>query len=371
MGNEAIAEGAIDAGCEFFAGYPITPASEIMHHILKRFIKLKRDFIQMEDEIASIAAVIGASWAGKKSMTATSGPGFSLMMENIGYAVATETPCVIANIQRAGPSTGQATRTGSADLMQSKWGSHGDYEIIALSPWSVQEMYDLTIEAFYLSEKYRLPVVILADATVARLHESIIINKKAKIYDRKTKKGEPFFLSNKNNEIPFMPKLGTGEKLIVTGTTHDGYGFKKGKSPIAQEELTKHLNNKVIKNIDDIVEIEEISTENAKLIVVCYGIVARAAIKAVKILRKKKYKIGLVRMKTIWPFPDQQLKNIIRDKDYILIPEMNNGQFKREIERISSYQKIIGINQIDGLPILPESIIETIEIMVSRNEIRI
>ena len=253
-GNEAAAEGAIAAGCRFYAGYPITPSSEIMERMPLRLREAGGVFIQMEDEIASISAVIGASWAGAKAMTATSGPGFSLMQESIGYAAFTETPCVIVDVQRAGPCTGQATKVGSGDIMQAKWGSHGDYQVIALSPWSVQEMYDLTLRAFNLSERYRVPAMVLSEETVGHLRENISIPARIEVWDRKKGKGEAPFGTKEEDGVPPMPAFGEGERLAITGSTHDAYGFRKTDEPEVHAELVERINRKIIKNRQKIVE---------------------------------------------------------------------------------------------------------------------
>ncbi len=241
-GNEAAAEGALAAGCRFYAGYPITPSSEIMEHLSRRLPEVGGVFIQMEDEIGSISAVVGAAWAGAKALTATSGPGFSLMQETIGYAAFTETPCVIIDVQRAGPCTGQATKVGAGDIMQAKWGSHGDYQVIALSPWSVEEMYELTIKAFNFSEHYRVPSIVLAEEAVAHLRENMQVKPTLEIRDRKKQKGAAPFDTESEDGVPPMPAFGEGERLAVTGSTHDGYGFRKTDDPAVQERLVKRIN---------------------------------------------------------------------------------------------------------------------------------
>ena len=241
-GNEAAAEGAIAAGCRFYAGYPITPSSELMERMAARLMRVGGIFIQMEDEMASISAALGASWAGAKAMTATSGPGFSLMQESIGYAAFTETPCVIVDVQRAGPATGQATKVGGGDIMQAKWGSHGDYQVIALSPWSVQEMYDLTLRAFNLSERYRVPTFIMAEESIGHLRENILVDAKVEVWDRKKVKGASPFGTEEEDSVPPMPSLGEGERLAITGSTHDAYGFRKTDDPGAHANLVKRIN---------------------------------------------------------------------------------------------------------------------------------
>lgn len=357
QGNEAVVEGAIAAGCRFYAGYPITPSSEIMERIVKRFSQVKGKFIQMEDELSSMGAVIGASWAGLKSMTATSGPGFSLMMENIGYAVFTETPCVVVNIQRVGPGTGMATRVAAGDLMQAKWGSHGDYQIIALSPWSVQEMYDLTIHGFNLAERFRVPVIILGDEAVGHLRETLNVKAELMVYDRDKAPGQPFFDTPEEDGIPSMPSLGEGENLIVTGSTHDGFGIKKTSDGEVNERLVRRLSKKITNHIDEIVEVDTYFLENADAVIVAYGFVARSALRAAKQLRDEGRKVGLLRLKTIWPFPDEAIMKVSRECGKLLVPEMNLGQLVREVERGAGSATVHSVTQVNGEPILPEKIV--------------
>lgn len=365
QGNEALAEGAIAAGCRFFAGYPITPASEVMLHMVKRLPQVNGHFIQMEDELASIAAVIGASWTGAKAMTATSGPGFSLMMENIGHAVATETPCVIANIQRVGPGTGQATRVGSGDIMQAKWGSHGDYQIIALSPWSVQEMYDLAIRAFNLSERFRIPVIILGDATVGHLRETFEVKENFEVYDREKAFGLPPFDTPEENGVPPMPSLGDGENLIVSGSTHDGFGFKRGTDGDVNEKLVKRLSKKIINHANEIWEVDSYFLDDPEVVIITYGIVARSALGAASEFRKEGKKVGLLRLKTLWPFPEKAVKEVSMHCNNLLVPEMNLGQVLREVERVACSARIDGLNQTDGEPIFPKKIASAVRRLIS------
>ncbi|NQS99093.1 MAG: 2-oxoacid:acceptor oxidoreductase subunit alpha [candidate division Zixibacteria bacterium] len=355
MGDEASAEGAVAAGCRFFAGYPITPTSELMVHIVKRFEEVGGKFIQMEDEIGSVGAMVGASWAGGKVMTATSGPGLSLMMENIGYAAMTETPMVIVDIQRAGPSTGQATRPGSGDILQVKYGSHGDYEIIALSPWSVQEMYDLTIEAFNLAEAYRAPVFLLADEGVGHLRENFTVKGEVEVYHRPKAKGLPPFDTGDEDMIPPMPAFGEGEKLLITGSTHDEWGYRKTQVSAVHDRLVKRLVNKIRVNAGKIHRWEAHFIEDIEYLVVAYGISARAALKTVMDLRKEGIKIGLWRPITIWPFPEEALKEAAEGVKAVIVPEMNHGQLVREVERHLSVP-VHPIAQVDGEIMRPETI---------------
>ena len=358
-GNEAAAEGAIAAGCRFYAGYPITPSSEIMERIASRFQKVDGTFIQMEDEIASICSVIGAAWAGAKAMTATSGPGFSLMQEGIGYAALTETPLVVVNVQRAGPGTGQATKVGSADLMQAKWGSHGDYQPIVLVPWSVQEMYDLTIAAFNNAEKYRVPVFLMAEEAIAHLHERIDVAPTLTIVNRLKQRGSSPFGHPLPDGVPPMPAFGEGEKLLVTGSTHDPNGFRKTDDPVIQAQLVERINNKIVNHRDHIIQTESTMLEDADIVIIAYGFTARSALFAVEKLRQEGKKVGLLRLKTIWPFADLVVEQLGRSARKILVPEMNMGQIAGEIRKYAACE-VISCRQSNGRVIHPQRIIEEI-----------
>lgn len=361
-GNEASAEGAIAAGCRFYAGYPITPSSELMERMALRLKEVGGVFIQMEDEIASICAVIGASWAGAKAMTATSGPGFSLMQEAIGYAAFTETPCVIVDVQRAGPCTGQATRVGSGDIMQAKWGSHGDYQVIALSPWSSQEMHDLTLKAFNLSEKYRVPTFVMAEEAVGHLRETIRIPEKSEVWNRKKQKGAPPFGTEEEDGIPPMPAFGEGEKLLVTGSTHNAFGWRKTDDPEVHSILVHRINQKILNNKKAIIETEEYFLEEAEIALVSYGFTARSSLYAIKELRKEGQRVGMLRLKTIWPFPDERVLEIGKKVRKILVPEMNLGQIAGEVRKYSPCE-VISLNQTNGEVIRPEKIVEALKRM--------
>jgi 2-oxoglutarate ferredoxin oxidoreductase subunit alpha len=355
-GNEAATEGAIAAGCRFYAGYPITPSSETMERMAMRLREVGGVFIQMEDEIASISAVIGASWAGAKAMTATSGPGFSLMQESIGYAAFTETPCVIIDVQRAGPCTGQATRVGSGDIMQAKWGSHGDYQVIALSPWSVQEMYDLTLRAFNLSERYRVPAMVMADEAVGHLRETISIPEKVEVWDRKKKRGGSPFGTEEGDGVPPMPVFGEGERLLVTGSTHDAFGFRKTDDPQVHAALVERINQKIIKNSKNIIETEDYFLEDSEICLIAYGFTARTSLYVVKRLRKVGLKVGLLRLKTLWPFPEDAVREAGRKVKKVIVPEMNQGQVAGEIKKYCSCE-VISLGQTNGEVVRPEKII--------------
>jgi 2-oxoglutarate ferredoxin oxidoreductase subunit alpha len=356
-GNEAAAEGALAAGCRFYGGYPITPSSELMERMAARLGEVGGTFIQMEDEIGSLCAVLGASWAGAKAMTATAGPGFSLMQEAIGYAAFTETPCVVVNVQRAGPCTGQATRVGSGDVMQAKWGSHGDYQVIALAPWSVQEMYDLTIRAFNLSERFRAPAFVLAEEAVAHLRENMFIPEEVEVWDRKKRKGAPPFGTDEADLVPPMPAFGEGERLAVTGSTHDAFGVRKTDDGRVHAQLVARINDKILRSRDVLVETEGYFLEDAETAVVAYGFTARTSLYAVKRLRKEGLRVGLLRLKTLWPFPEREIEALGARVKRILVPEMNRGQVAGETRKACRCD-IVSLGQTDGEVIHPETILE-------------
>ncbi|MEM3731503.1 MAG: 2-oxoacid:acceptor oxidoreductase subunit alpha [Candidatus Bathyarchaeia archaeon] len=364
-GDVACAEGAIAAGCRFFAGYPITPATEIAEHLSKRMPEVGGIYIQMEDEIGSIAAVIGASYAGLKAMTATSGPGFSLMQENIGLAVMTEAPCVIVDVMRGGPSTGQPTLPGQQDIMQAKWGSHGDYEIIALAPSSVQEMFDLTIEAFNLSEMYRVPTIVLADEVVGHMWEKVVIPPadKLKIVDRKRpnvppEKYAPFMPDD--DLVPPMACFGEGFHFHATGLTHDEHGYPQTSSTEAQQKLVTRLCDKIRKNADKIIRVEEVMLDDAEIAVIAYGIVARAALSAIRKAREAGIKAGLLRPITLWPFPEKHVAKVAKQVKAIIVPEMNCGQLVREVERAAKETPVIFLSKLGEEPHTPKEILDAI-----------
>ena len=332
-GNEAAAEGAIAAQCGYYGGYPITPSSELMHRIASRFRETGGVFMQMEDELASICSVIGAVWAGARAMTATSGPGFSLMQEAIGYAVMTETPIVIVDIQRVGPSTGQATRPGSGDMMQAKWGTHGGVEIIALVPWSVQEMYDLTIRAFNLSERFRVPVILLGDAIVGHLRESFHVEETVELFDRVRVPGAPPFGTEEEDGVPPMPAFGQGERLLITGSTHNEFGIRKTADPEVQQRLVRRLSRKIVAHLDEITDYELYYEDDAQRMVIAYGSTARSALWAVKRVRDRGEKVGLLRLKSIWPFPGEVIRQWGDVCQELIVPETNLGQVSRLVQQ--------------------------------------
>jgi 2-oxoglutarate ferredoxin oxidoreductase subunit alpha len=363
QGSEACAEAAILAGCRFFAGYPITPASEIAENLAKRLPQVGGIPIQMEDEIASIGAVIGASWAGAKAMTATSGPGFSLMQENIGYAFMTETPCVIVDVQRAGPSTGQATKCAQGDVMQARWGTHGDYSAMVLSPNSPQEMFTLTMRAFNLAEKYRTPVILLSDEVVAHMREKVAVPpvEKIEIINRKKPKAdEKAFFGLV--EVPPMPAVGEGFKVAVTGSTHDEYGIRFTSDPKVHRRLVERLNNKIQNHSEEIADLESYNVEDCRIGVVSYGCTSRAVYEAVENAEAQGVKTGYVRLKTLWPFPEKTIKKLAEKAEKIIVPEMNLRQIFYEVERAAEGKaKVIPINKIGGGELItPEEIMHKI-----------
>ena len=359
MGNYAAAHGALAAGCSFYAGYPITPSSEIMEMLAERLPDVGGAFIQMEDEIASISALIGASWTGAKVMTATSGPGLSLMMEGLGYAAMTETPLVLVDIQRAGPATGQATRIGSGDIMQARYGSHGDYFPIALSPWSVQEMYDLTIRAFNLAERYRVPVLLLADEGVGHLRESVMLHRDFELVERLRDASKPPFGSDDPAGVPPMPAFGDGANLMVTGSTHDAWGYRRVDHPDIHAGLVDRLCRKISDHADDIVETESHFLDDAELALVAYGFTGRSAIAAVKELRRRGHKVGLLRLRTLWPFPESEVAELGGRVKRLVVPELNRGQIAGLVRQFADAD-VVALGQTNGEPIEPATIVEKV-----------
>jgi len=333
MGDEAAALGALYAGCDFFGGYPITPASEVAEVMSRELPKVGGYYVQFEDEIASIGAVVGAAWAGGRSMTATSGPGFSLMQETVGYAAMTETPCVIVDVQRSGPSTGQATKPAQGDLMQARWGTHGDHEIIALSPWSVQESFDLMIEAFRLSEAYRTPVIFLTDGAVGHFREPLTVPRfSAELVAPRprAREGELVF---GGQSVPPMAQIGDRLNVHITGSTHKASGIRDVNSKPVHDELVLRLVDKIASAREALTRLDVRQMEDARVAVVSYGVAARPALGAVEAARREGHKVGFIRLVGIWPFPGPRLKELCADLDCVLVPEMCLGQLNRELER--------------------------------------
>ena len=370
LGDIACVYGGLLAGCSFFGGYPITPASEVAEGMARRLPRVKGTYIQMEDEIASIAAVIGAAWGGAKSMTATSGPGFSLMMENYGYAAMTETPCVIVNIQRTGPSTGQPTLGAQGDMMQAKWGTHGDFEAIALAPSTVQECMDFTIEAFNLAEKYRNPVCVMADGEMGHLRERVVIpdEKDMKIVNRvpatiDKKKFIPFTNSQtRKSKVPDFPTFGTGYHTYVTGLTHNEKGFPATDKQPDHEKLVKRITSKITYDLDKLTNVEKLYLDDAKTVFVTYGASARPAESAMEMARAKGKKVGMLRLKLVWPFPHKEIQKLANTVDKIIVPEMNLGQIVHPVREYAEGQcQVVSAPKIGGEMHLPIELYKYLE----------
>lgn len=367
QGNEACVRGAIAAGMTFYAGYPITPSTEIAEISAQLLPKIGGVFIQMEDEISSMAAIIGASSVGAKAMTATSGPGFSLMQENIGFASMTEMPCVVVNVQRSGPSTGLPTSPSQGDVMQARWGTHGDHPIIALCPSNVEETYHLTIRAFNLSEKYRVPVVFLMDEMVGHLREGIRIPSPSEVEVVNRKLPDPDdkdwlpYKADPDTLVPTIPPFGKGWRYHVTGLAHGEKGTSIGAGA-ETDKLCTRLMEKIERNKNDIMQWEEIMTDDADVIVVCYGGTTRSAIKAVKDARAAGIKAGIFRPISIWPFPAEALINAAQKAQKIIVAEHNYGQLLQEIERVIKNKcEISFLGRVDGEIIMPEQIYNKIK----------
>lgn len=363
QGNEACVEGALAAGVGFYAGYPITPSTEIAELLAEKLVASGARFLQMEDEIASMGAVVGASLTGLKAMTATSGPGFSLKQENLGYAVMAEVPCVVVDVQRAGPSTGLPTSPAQGDVMQARWGTHGDHPMIALSPSSVREAFDLTVRAFNLAEKYRTPVILLMDEVIGHMREKIVIPERdeVEVINRVQPQGDK--RSYKPNDasadgVAPLAAYGTGYRFHVTGLTHDRAGFPTSK-PEEVDFFIRRIHNKIYNHLDDILAYETEGVEDADVLVVAYGCSARSTKAAIKEARSIGLKVGYFRPITIWPFPEEALKTAAAGKT-VIVPEMNLGQLALEVERIVKTD-VIGVNRVDGELITPKEILAAIK----------
>jgi 2-oxoglutarate ferredoxin oxidoreductase subunit alpha len=365
-GDHACAEGALAAGCRFFGGYPITPSTEIAERLARRLPEVGGVFIQMEDELGSTAAVIGASAGGARAMTATSGPGFSLMMENLGLAVMMEIPCVLVNIQRGSPSTGLPTMAGQSDVMQARWGSHGDYAIVAYAPWSPQEMFDLTVLSFNTADRYRVPVLLMADEVVGHMVERVEIPATGEIpyWPRKRPIAPPNgrflpFLAEDDDLVPPIAHAGEGYKLHFTGLTHDAFGYPD-MTATTHHDLVTRLKNKVGRNAKKIIRVDEYYLDDADIVVIAYGCTARSARRSVRLARQKGIRAGLLRPITLWPFPEERLKELAMTVDSFIVAEMNLGQIALEIERIIR-GPVKGIFHAGGSMIAPEPILQAIE----------
>jgi 2-oxoglutarate ferredoxin oxidoreductase subunit alpha len=363
QGNEAVVEGALRAGCRFFAGYPITPATEISEILSTRLPLVDGTFIQMEDEIASLGAVIGASLAGVKAMTATSGPGFSLMQENLGFAIIAEVPCVVVDVMRGGPSTGLPTSPSQSDVMQARWGTHGDHPIIVLSASTVRECYDMTIRAFNFSEKFRTPVILLIDEVVGHMREKIALGdqNEIEIFNRVKPTMPPEWYipyEDTPSGIPSMANFGEGYRYHVTGLTHDIRGFPTSR-PDEIGPFIARLHRKISQHFSEIQIGEFFQTEDAEITVVAYGCVARSAKRAVIEAREKGMKVGLLKLMTLWPFMRSAVEKVLQTSKALIVPEMNMGQISREVKRVNrGITKVVALNKVDGTIITPGEILD-------------
>ena len=366
QGNEAIVEGAIAAGCRFYAGYPITPSTEIAERMAWRLPQVGGIFIQMEDELASIAAVIGASLAGAKAMTATSGPGFSLMQENIGFACEAEVPCVVVDVMRGGPSTGLPTMPSQGDVMQARWGTHGDHPVIVLSASSVPECFWMTVRAFNLSEKYRTPVILLLDEVVGHMREKVVLPdpKDVEVVDRPRPTMPPEWYipyADTPSGVPPMAPFGEGYRYHVTGLIHDVRGFPTSR-PDEIGPFMERLFRKISANFPEIHLSEEFETSDAEVVVIAYGCVARSAKRAVKEARERGIKAGLLKLLTLWPFERPAVERLAEKAKVLLVPEMNMGQISREVKRVNQGRsRVVTLNKVDGTLITPGEIVEKME----------
>lgn len=366
QGNEACVHGAIDVGAKFFAGYPITPSSEIAQLASEYLPQVEGVYLQMEDEIASMAAIAGASAAGRKAFTATSGPGFSLMQENLGFAIYGEIPCVIINVMRNGPSTGLATKPGQGDVMQARWGTHGDHPIIVLSPESVQECYDLTIRAFNLSEKYRIPVILLSDEVVGHMREKLYIPpvEEIRIVDRKLPEVEPEeYLPYQTgpDQIPAIPPFGPEYLVHISSSCHDETGYSHS-APQTADHLVRRLHQKIDQHREDIVQVEWFGPEEAATTIVAYGAVGRTAKEVVIAANNQGLSVNLLRLITLWPFPQEEIREALERSKSLIVPEMNLGQVFREIKSINDFATPIhSLGRIDGELITPQELMERLQ----------
>ena len=364
-GDHACCEGALAAGARFAAGYPITPSTEVVERFAARVPTVGGCFIQMEDELAASITLQGAVWGGAKAFTVTSGPGFSLMMEHIGYAAMTETPCVFVDVQRGGPSTGLPTLPAQADMMQARWGSHGDYEIIALCPNSPQECFDLTVRAFNFAEEFRVPVMLMMDEVVGHMTEKVVIPPADKIEvvpRKRTQKSTDQYLPYATNGdmVPEIAHAGDGYKFHVTGLTHDERGYPN-MTPQTQDKLVRRLQNKILTAVDRISLYEEEGTDNADVIVVSYGITSRVAQRAIDLARAQGLRVGKFRLITAWPFPEEHIRNLAAHTKAFVVPELNLGQMVHEVERAAGGKaRTISVSHAGGSVHRPEDILKAI-----------
>ena len=366
-GDHACSEGAIAAGCRFSAGYPLTPSTAVVERLAARFPHVGGRFLQFEDELAASIAILGAAWGGAKTVTVTSGPGFSLMMEHIGLAAITETPCVYINVQRAGPSTGLPTQPAQGDMMQARFGSHGDYRLIALCPNSPQECFDLTVEAFNLAEEYRVPVLVMLDEVVGHMTEKVVIPPadQIKVVERRYTKKKPgefrLFEPANGSLVPEMVKAGDGYNIHVTGLTHEERGYPAMNVP-THEKMQLRLRDKLLKNVDKITKYEAKDLAGAEVVVVSYGITSRIAEKAMQQARAKGVKVGSFRLITAWPFPEQEITELSKKVKAFVVPELNLGQMSLEVERIAGGRcRTVPVHHVGGTVHNPEVILKAIE----------
>jgi 2-oxoglutarate ferredoxin oxidoreductase subunit alpha len=363
QGNEACAEGALAAGCRFYAGYPITPSSEIAEAMARKLPLLGGVFSQVEDEIAAMAAVIGASLGGVKSLTATSGPGFSLKQENIGFAAMAEVPCVVVNVMRGGPSTGLPTSPAQADIMQARWGTHGDHPVIALAPASVSEIFSETVRAFNLAEKFRTPVIVLLDEIIAHIREAVVLPDVIDIWERAKPSVAPEAYrpyAASASGVPVMANFGEGYRYHVTGLCHDERGVPT-EDQAAVDALIRRLMAKIEIGRDDILSAEEVCAEDAEIVIIAYGCVARAARAAVRSARDRGLPVGLFRPITLWPFAEERIAEFAADGRTLLVAEMNMGQLALEVERASHGRcPVDRLNRVDGDTLSPDQILERV-----------
>ena len=363
QGNEAITRGALDAGVRFFAGYPITPSTEIAERMSVELPKVGGKFLQMEDEIGSLAAVIGASLTGVKAMTATSGPGFSLMQENLGYAYMTEVPCLVVNVMRGGPSTGLPTHPSQGDVMQARWGTHGDHPAIVLAPSSVLDCYVLTVRAINLAERFRTPVILLPDEVVAHMREDVTLPDKIDVVDREAPRVPPewyYPYDDSTTDVAPLAPFGTGFRFHVTGLTHDRAGFAT-TVPAEVDRAIRNLKRKMDKFRLEIIQVDRVHLSDAEVVVAAYGICARSAEAAVLQARARGYRAGFVNLKTIWPFCFKLVQRVAETAKAIIVPEMNLGQLVREFDRaVCDRTQVVPINRVDGEAITPRQILDVI-----------
>lgn len=365
-GNEACVRAAIAAGCRFFAGYPITPASEITELMSRMLPQVRGVFLQMEDEIASICAALGAAWGGAKACTATSGPGFTLKQEGIGWAAETDTPIVIIDVMRGGPSTGQPTASSQQDVMQARYGSHGDYEVIALTPASVQEAFDLTVKAFNLAEIYRNPVIVLSDEIVGHTLEKVRIPDRVMTLPRKKPESSPKdyvpFRPTPQGFLDGMPAFNQGYGILVDGQLHDEWGIRAGHKPEVSAKLVERICRKITDHSQDLLDVEEYMLDDAEVAVVTYGSPARSSLRAIKEARKAGVKAGCLKIRILWPFPETAIDQLCQRAKKIIVPEMNTGKIYREVERVAAGRvEVISLPKLGGEVHTPSEIFAAIQ----------